>query len=56
MRQFVNAMLGIYPITGDRKFYTVSGIENLAKKHGFVKKSVYDIPLAYILVLEKCCS
>lgn len=56
MRQFVNAMLSIYPITGDRKFYTASNIEKRAKKHGFVKKSVFEMPLAYILVFEKCYS
>jgi ubiquinone/menaquinone biosynthesis C-methylase UbiE len=56
MRQFINIMLGIYPITGDRRFYTESGIEKLAKKHGFIKKNVYEIPLAYILVFEKCYS
>jgi ubiquinone/menaquinone biosynthesis C-methylase UbiE len=56
MRQFINLMLSIYPITGDRRFYTEAGITKLAKMHGFEKKNVYDIPLAYILVFEKCCS
>jgi ubiquinone/menaquinone biosynthesis C-methylase UbiE len=56
MRQFINIMLSIYPVTGDRRFYSEANIEKLAKKHGFVKKSVYDIPLAYILVFEKCYS
>ena len=56
MRQFINMMLSIYPVTGDRRFYTEAGITKLAKIHGFEKKSVYDIPLAYILVFQKCCS
>jgi len=56
MRQFINGVLSFYPITGDRRFYTASQVENLALKHGFVKKGVLEMPLAYILTFEKCCN
>jgi hypothetical protein len=49
-------MLNIYPITSDRRFYTALDIEKRAKKHGFVKKSMLVMPLAYILAFEKCYS
>jgi ubiquinone/menaquinone biosynthesis C-methylase UbiE len=56
MRQFINAILSIYPITGDRRFYTSDRITKLAKRAGFEKKRMINMPLAYILIFEKCSS
>ena len=56
MRQFINLMLSVYPITGDRRFYTASRVTSLASKAGFAKKKMINMPLAYILVFEKCSS
>lgn len=56
MRHFINAVLSIYPITGDRRFYAPSKIEELATNAGFEKINVLKMPLAYILVFRKCYS
>jgi ubiquinone/menaquinone biosynthesis C-methylase UbiE len=56
MRHFINAVLSIYPITGDRRFYTASKMTSLARGAGFRKKKMINMPLAYILVFEKCSS
>jgi ubiquinone/menaquinone biosynthesis C-methylase UbiE len=56
MRHFINAVLSIYPVTGDRRFYAVSKMTSLARGAGFRKKKMINMPLAYILVFEKCSS
>jgi len=54
MRHFINAVLSIYPIAGDRRFNTSEGVEKLARRSGFEKKKMINMPLAYILVFQKC--
>ena len=56
MRHFINIMLSIYPITGDRRFYAPSKVECRAAKSGFEKINMIKMPLAYILVFRKCCN
>ena len=56
MRHFINIMLSIYPITGDRRFYAPSRVEYLAAEADFEKINMIKMPLAYILVFRKCCS
>jgi len=56
MRQFINALLSIYPITGDRRFYTSQKVEKMATRAGFQKINMIKMPLAYILVFRKCCN
>ncbi len=56
MRHLVNAVLSVYPITGDRRFYAPARVTRLAERAGFEKINVIKIPLAYILVFQKCCN
>ncbi len=54
IRQILNLTLDIYPIHGDRRFYTPGKIIDIAQNSGFVKKDVFKYPLSYILVFERC--
>jgi SAM-dependent methyltransferase len=56
VRQLINTVLGIYPITGDRRFYSPGNIEKLAGRFGLIKKDMVNMSLSYILVFEKCCN
>lgn len=54
IRHIVNAVLDIYPLTGDRRFYSPERLFALGAKHGFRKKEGIVRLLSYILVLERC--
>jgi ubiquinone/menaquinone biosynthesis C-methylase UbiE len=54
IRQIVNLTLDIYPIHGDRRFYTPGKIIDMAQNSGFAKKDVFQYPLFYILIFERC--
>ena len=54
IRQIMNLTLDIYPIHGDRRFYTPGKIIDMAQNSGFAKKDVFKYPLSYILVFERC--
>ncbi len=54
IRQIVNLALDIYPISGDRRFYSPQGIVGMVEAYGFVKKGLFGVPLSYILVFERC--
>jgi ubiquinone/menaquinone biosynthesis C-methylase UbiE len=53
MRQLINFVLDIYPIAGDRRFYTENKVSRIANRAGFEKKKMIKMPLAYILVFGK---
>lgn len=54
IRQIVNLTLDIYPLHGDRRFYTPGKIIDMAQNSGFAKKDVFKYPFSYILVFERC--
>jgi SAM-dependent methyltransferase len=56
VRQLINVVLDIYPITGDRRFYSPGKIEKLAERFGLIKKDMVNMSMSYILVFEKCCN
>jgi len=53
-RQLVNLALDIYPITGDRRFYTPKGVVKIAEKHNLREKESLVKTVSYILILERC--
>lgn len=54
IRQSINLALDIYPITGDRRFYTPGKLIEIASNHNFREKKSLIKTVSYILVLEKC--
>ncbi len=53
-RQIVNLALDIYPLTGDRRFYTPDGVIKLASGQNLRKKESLIKTISYILILERC--
>lgn len=56
IRSLINAVLAIYPLTGDRRFYSPKSIIKKARDAGFQKKDLVPMRLSYILVFELCCN
>jgi ubiquinone/menaquinone biosynthesis C-methylase UbiE len=54
LRHLVNLVTAIYPVQGDRRFYTWRKIAALAEKAGFTKKALFRSAFSYILIFEKC--
>ena len=54
LRHVMNLVLDIYPIFGDRRFYSRKRTEKLAESAGFRKKDLHRVPLSYILIFERC--
>jgi len=54
VRHIVNLVTAIYPVQGDRRFYTYRKIVALSEKAGFIKKELYRTMFSYILIFEKC--
>lgn len=54
LRQAINLTLDIYPVQGDRRFYTWRQVAVLGKKAGFCKKDLFEGFFSFILVFEKC--
>ena len=54
IRHLVNLATAIYPVMGDRRFYTSRKIAALAKEAGFVKKDLFLTSFSHILTFEKC--
>ncbi len=53
-RQAINLILDIFPVQGDRRFYTWRQVAVLADKKGFLKKDLIGGFFSYILVFERC--
>jgi len=54
IRHLVNLITAIYPVMGDRRFYTSRKITALAEKAGFMEKELSRTSFSYILIFEKC--
>jgi ubiquinone/menaquinone biosynthesis C-methylase UbiE len=54
LRHMVNLVTAIYPVQGDRRFYTWRKIAALAEKAGFSKKDLFKSAFSFILIFEKC--
>ena len=54
IRQFINMILDIYPVTGDRRFYTPEIVTKIASLCGFRQIISLNKGISYILVLERC--
>ncbi|UCC80663.1 MAG: class I SAM-dependent methyltransferase [Candidatus Zixiibacteriota bacterium] len=53
-RQAINLVLEIFPVQGDRRFYSWKQIAILAERSGFLKKDLIGGFFSYILVFERC--
>ena len=54
LRHIFNLALDIYPVQGDRRYYTWKRVAALAEKVGFRKKDLFRSAFSYILVFERC--
>jgi len=54
LRHIFNLALDIYPVQGDRRYYTWKQIAALAEKAGFRKKDLFKSVFSYIFIFEKC--
>lgn len=54
LRHIVNLILSIFPVFGDRRFYTPGKVESMVEKEGFRKKDLIRLRYSYILIFERC--
>jgi ubiquinone/menaquinone biosynthesis C-methylase UbiE len=54
LRHIFNLALDIYPVQGDRRYYTWKQIDALAEKAGFRKKDLLKSAFSYIFIFERC--
>jgi SAM-dependent methyltransferase len=54
LRQITNGVLAIFPVLGDRRFFTPQRVESMAENEGFRKKDLIKLPFSYILIFERC--
>jgi ubiquinone/menaquinone biosynthesis C-methylase UbiE len=54
LRHILNLALDIYPVQGDRRYYTWQQVAGLAEKVGFHKKDLLKAAFSFILIFEKC--
>jgi hypothetical protein len=54
LRHLLNLALDIYPIFGERRYYSPEQVIEMANRVGFRKKDLLKSAFSYILIFEKC--